>query len=100
MSHIKRMNISEFRSEGYLQEVNRQFFHPLGLALEVMVDKDGNERISSVWDFREEPGGMYYAEDVLDPAKTNRIREFVDERMKPRFDILGYWLQPVARDED
>jgi hypothetical protein len=34
---IKHMPISEFRSDGYLQELNRLFLHPLGLALEVTV---------------------------------------------------------------
>lgn len=34
---IKHMPIGEFRSEGYLQELNRLFLHPLGLALEVTV---------------------------------------------------------------
>lgn len=29
------MSIAEFQSEGYLQEVNRRFLHPLGLALAV-----------------------------------------------------------------
>lgn len=29
----KYMDLSEFVESGYLQEVNRQFFHPLGLGL-------------------------------------------------------------------
>jgi hypothetical protein len=31
---IKHMDLGEFRDLGFLQEANRQFFHPLGLALE------------------------------------------------------------------
>lgn len=31
---IKYMDMAEFQEGGYLQEANRQFFHPLGLALE------------------------------------------------------------------
>lgn len=31
---IKYLDMDEFRDGGYLQEVNRRFFHPLGLALE------------------------------------------------------------------
>lgn len=31
---IKYMDLTEFREKGFLQEANRQFFHPLGLALE------------------------------------------------------------------
>jgi hypothetical protein len=37
---INYMDIAEFQSEGYLQEVNRQFLHPLGLALEVRGSMD------------------------------------------------------------
>lgn len=31
---VKYMDISEFRGSGYLQEINRRFLHPMGLALE------------------------------------------------------------------
>lgn len=34
---IKYMDVAEFRELGFLQEANRQFFHPLGLALSVAV---------------------------------------------------------------
>lgn len=41
---IKHMPISEFRGEGYLQELNRRFLHPLGLALEVTVmDRESDD---------------------------------------------------------
>lgn len=33
-SPVTYMDLGEFRDEGFLQEANRQFFHPLGLALE------------------------------------------------------------------
>lgn len=49
MTEPKRMNIKEFREEGYLQEVNRQFFHPLGLALELEQNEEtGEERLKGV----------------------------------------------------
>lgn len=37
---IKRMSPAEFRDLGYLQELNRRFLHPLGMALEVEVAVD------------------------------------------------------------
>lgn len=40
---IKKIDIKEFRESGYLQELNRTFLHPLGLALEVEIDDKGNE---------------------------------------------------------
>ena len=35
---IKHMDIKEFREQGFLQEANRLYFHPLGLALEVRIN--------------------------------------------------------------
>lgn len=57
---VKYMDIEEFRSEGYLQETNRKFLHPLGLALEVKYDDDGNAILGGIWDFRDDPEGMKY----------------------------------------
>ena len=50
---MKNIYIKEFREKGYLQEVNRLFFHPLGLALSVSVE-NGEETISGVLDFRDD----------------------------------------------
>ena len=46
----KTMDIKEFRSEGYLQEVNRRFFHPLGMALYINKEADGRERLGGIFD--------------------------------------------------
>jgi hypothetical protein len=60
MSDVKRMDIKEFRELGFLQEVNRHFFHPLGLALEVITEEDGSEKLGGIWDYREDPEGIYF----------------------------------------
>lgn len=39
MTEVKRIPIKEFRALGFLQEVNRQFFHPHGLALEIVEEE-------------------------------------------------------------
>lgn len=87
----KRIDIAEFRELGFLQEANRVFFHPLGLALEVVIDacpeclghgkrafdrekREGGlppcpncdgagkiERLGGVWDYRDDPEGIAYA---------------------------------------
>jgi hypothetical protein len=98
MSAIERMNIAEFRSEGYLQEVNRRFFHPLGLALEISVDADGAESLGGVWDYRDDPEGMFY-DGVMSVDKANHITQLEDARREARRDALGYWVQPIV-DED
>ena len=77
---IKRLPVDEFRLLGLLQEVNRLFLHPRGLALEVVVDEDGTERFGGVWDYREDPEGMAFAEDLLVGPHV-RLRAEIVERM-------------------
>ena len=50
---IKRMLPRDFRALGYLQELNRIFLHPLGLALEIIVDTATNEEYLVVYGFIE-----------------------------------------------
>lgn len=95
---IKRINIKEFRAFGYLQEVNRLFLHPLGLALEVVVDEDdGSEKLGGIWDYRDDPEGLIFAnEDRGNDASKNRAKrvEAVRQRKaKSRQDALGYVIQ-------
>lgn len=66
---IKHLPIAEFRRLGFLQEANRQFFHPLGLALEITREEDGTERISGVWDFRDDPEGVMFTDLSDDDAR-------------------------------
>jgi hypothetical protein len=96
MTEIKRMDIAEFRDAGYLQEVNRRFFHPLGLALEVEIDKDGKEHLSGIWDYRDDPEGMIYEGDLPDAQKAEHIRRIELGRVTARIDALGYWVQPAT----
>jgi hypothetical protein len=88
----KRMSVAEFRERGYLQELNRNFLHPLGLALEVVV-VDGHERFGEVWDYRDDPEGIVYAD--FDDAKAQAIRQEWDARREPREQRLGYMVQPL-----
>jgi hypothetical protein len=85
---------AEFRDAGYLQEVNRQFLHPLGLALEVVVDADGSVRFGEVWDRRDDPEGIVFAEADLDPEKASRIVGESANRYRKRYDALGFYVQP------
>jgi len=97
MKHISRMDIGEFREDGYLQEVNLLFFHPLGLALEVIVDKEtGTEVLGGIWDCRHDPEGMIYKDLAVDDAKkANRIERLRKALAESRVRELGYAIQPV-----
>ena len=95
MPDIKYLDIKEFRGHGYLQEANRLFFHPLGLALEVMVDPDGNERLGGVWDYRDDPEGMNFGPGVMREDVELRVNQERIDKAKARWAGLGYVIQPV-----
>lgn len=99
---VKYMDIKEFRKKGYLQELNRRFLHPLGLAMEVLIDDDGNETLGGVWDYRDDKEGIIYNLDILDidrVIKFKERKEFIDLEIekykKNRIDILGYEIEPI-----
>lgn len=94
MTYIKKMDIQEFVDEGYLQEVNRRFFHPMGMALEVVTDATGKAvALGGVWDYRHDAEGLVYDETLIDPAKASRISQLERARRPDRLDRLGFWIQ-------
>lgn len=95
MEKVKRINPKEFQEFGYLQEVNRQFLHPLGLALEVIVNNEtGEVSFGGVWDIRDEPEGMRFADGEIDPKKAARVHEAWQEKGRVRVEKLKYIIQP------
>lgn len=83
---IKRIDISEFREKGYLQEANRRFFHPLGLALEVVIDDNGT-RLGGVWDYRKDPEGIFFGiQDRNEDDKKNMKQKkyFIDAEINKK----------------
>lgn len=97
---INRMTIHAFREFGLLQEVNRQFFHPLGLALEVHVNDDlPCEIITSLWDYRDDPEGMIFGGE-LEPyrEKAQRVADLAAEKRPAREAALGFWIQPLPEE--
>jgi molecular chaperone GrpE len=98
---IKKIDIKDFRENGYLQEANRRFFHPLGLALEVSIE-DGKELISGVWDYREDKEGIYYDIQNSESERKEKFlknKNFIDSELKERGEIrkseLGFKIEPI-----
>ncbi len=101
---INRMDVKTFRELGYLQELNRQFLHPLGLALEVVIDDTGNESFGGVWDYRDDPEGISYG---IGQSDLDRVQRFVikaqyveSERRRiaiSRNKLLGFDIEPVTK---
>ena len=99
---IKRIDIKEFREKGYLQEVNRRFLHPLGLALEVKLNDDGEEVLGGVWDSRDDEEGIYY--DLANSEEERVVRfkknkEFIDsefeKKKEKREKLLGNQIEKI-----
>lgn len=89
----KKMSIKEFREQGYLQELNRCFLHPLGLALEVVREEDGTERFGEVWDSREDPEGIIFGPGMIDAKKATRISAESALKCEDRVRLLGSVIQ-------
>ena len=99
---IKRIDIKEFRKIGYLQELNRQFLHPLGLALEIAVNKlTGEEKLNGIRDYRDDPEGIIFSEkevrSVVFGKKIERIKKLQIKKAKSRKKKLGYIIQCPKR---
>ncbi len=92
---IKYMSINEFHELGLLAEVNRSFFHPLGLALEVATDEvTGEMHLNGIWDDREDPEGTTFGGDRWqEPCRA--ARNWMRGKHKTRRKILGYVQQPI-----
>lgn len=93
INNVKYISIKEFVEAGYLQEVNRRFLHPLGLALEVMEFEDGSCELGGVWDHRDDPEGMMFAPGVIDPVKVDRVAGEWHEKAHVREVDYGFIIQ-------
>ena len=96
MSEIRKMDISEFRKEGFLQEVNRLFFHPLGLALEIVLDDCGNASLGGIWDYRDDPGGIFYDDEVIDELKIDAVEKLRLSKIKTRTSLIFFDIKVNA----
>lgn len=82
---VKRIDVKEFREKGFLQEANRKFFHPLGLALEVIVDGEtGDVCLGGVWDYRYDNEGMFFVSDTLSKDKADYVENLRKSKLEYR----------------
>lgn len=98
---IKYMGIKEFRKLGFVQEINRRLLHPCGLALEVIVDQEtGEEKLGGIWDYREDPEGIYFAEDTLSRAKAQSVVDLFNSKISHRREAFGHIIQPIPEKKE
>lgn len=93
------MTAEEFRDLGYLQEVNRQFLHPLGLALEVVIEEDGTTRFGEVWDCRDDAGGIVFDAGAINRQKARAVDAETTARYADRVEAVGSWIQLLPLSE-
>lgn len=91
-SKVKRMDLTEFRDLGFLQEANRLFFHPLGLALEVNGEWDDEEKkgkftvtsLGGVWDYRDDPEGMLFDQKDINKDQMEKVEALRQSKILSR----------------
>lgn len=96
------MDLQKFKDLGFLQELNRQFLHPLGLALSFNCDYDEKNHkwmtngTVTIQDYRDNPEYIRFSEDEMDKEfekAIDRIRSLFRENAGQRIEKLGYIVQ-------
>ena len=88
--------VRDFVEQGYLQELNRRFLHPLGLALAVYgSDDEGDWYFQGVYDYRDDPEGIRFAS--LDDEDSRRKAQWVDSQWQERALARLRAFQPVVQ---
>jgi hypothetical protein len=97
---IEKLSMKEFVDGGYLQEVNRRFFHILGLSIDVK-QKNNKYEFSGIWDFRGVTGGVRFAKDIIESEdfinKTNKIKNEMKTASADRKAIYDEISQAVPK---
>jgi|SRR5260370_5562871 len=87
----------EFQQRGYLQEVNRCFLHPLGLAMGVKLhDDDPSKDEYQVLDARDDPEGFVFGDEVDLAPNAFAVQVEQEARAKARVAKLGFIVQPAV----
>lgn len=99
---LKHVKIDDLINSGLLQEVNRQFFHPRGLALAVAYHTGDDEHLNetevahmTLIDSRDDPEGFMFADGVLSEEKAESCANLLDSFKEHREQHLGFVIQPI-----
>jgi hypothetical protein len=103
--NIKKINLKKFVRKGYLQEVNRCFFHPVGLALGMKVEDD-EYQLDAIYDLRDSETPFHFGYDrMTEEELSSRIekKNFIDQEMAvrnaSRTHLLGDSIEPLGEDK-
>jgi len=103
---MANVNIKEFVEKGYLQEVNRNFFHPLGMAITVTILDNGDFKLVGIQDNRDKKEGMIFDLENSDQKRIdifNKKKKFIEEdmaeRIKARKQKYGFGIEPIPEEK-
>jgi len=89
------MPLTELKDKGYIQEVNRMFFHPLGLSL--TITSKGCVWGLTVVDYTDDLEGVCFPSTMVDSedfkGKVQYVRDELKKRVPARISALGYVTQ-------
>jgi hypothetical protein len=100
---MKKISLKEFQNLGFVQEINRQFLHPRGLALSLIYD-DENEtyEFDGILDFRDEKDGTVFADLTTErhTEKAKTVQDALDKNTQERMKNFGWVIQPIGSKVD
>ena len=109
MEHTKKLGCEELRSLGILHEVNRLFFHPLGLALAVIIpnetatpeeiEADNTFGTLYIVDGRDDLEGWIFHQDTISQELIDKFEAFQRWRHTERLNRLGFIIQDEPNSE-
>lgn len=90
---MEYMSLSEFRASGLLQELNRLYLHPRGLALDWEMDSSGGK--FKIQDHRADPEGIVF-EYGPNKVLADRAGAMLHRKAAARRRAFGWHIQPVG----
>jgi len=86
---------SYLRESGILQELNRRFLHPLGMAAEVAIGDDPDTEVAILKIQSDpDPEGWIFGAGVAGDDKRERFQKLESEWHARRLQALGFIVQP------
>ena len=95
-NEIDKMDIATFVEIGMLQEINRLILHPVGMAMSVEIDDEGQCKLGDIL-ITEDPAGIHFSnESALSDKfkqKCDNLDSLRDKAKEARIRELGYFVQ-------
>lgn len=92
---MNTIGTQELLDKGIIQEVNRLFLHPRGMALAVSSDDETNESKLIMLDDRDDDTGFYYPDGVITQEKKKHCLKLHESKVVHRVNNLGYVVQAM-----